>query len=73
MPRACFDGGSESIAVRNPPGNVAPSPNPSITLARNNVVRLPAKPVRIVAAAQMTPQTKSAQRGPNRSPTHPPW
>ena len=53
-------------------GNVAPSPTPSSMRTRKRLVRLPARPVSIVAADQTTPQTNSVLRGPKRSPIQPP-
>jgi hypothetical protein len=53
-------------------GNVAPSPSPSNKRAMISDTNPPASPVITVAAAQITAQTVSVRRGPNRSPTHPP-
>ena len=53
-------------------GKVAPSPKPSSTRARNRLISPPTRPVRIVAEAQIMPQTRSVRRAPNLSPTEPP-
>ena len=53
-------------------GKVAPSPKPRSTRARNRLMRPPTIPVRIVAEAQIRPQTRSVRLAPNLSPTDPP-
>ena len=65
-------GGDHACIARVATGNVAPSPNPNITRTRNSDMKPPARPVRMVAVAQTSPQAKSVHRGPKRSPTHPP-
>src|SRR5258708_34453279 len=53
-------------------GKVAPSPNPR---ARRNTMsdqNPSARPVKMVAAAQIVPQVPSVRRGPNGSPIHTP-
>ena len=64
MPRACFDGGRESIAVRKPPGNVAPSPKPSSARATAK----PMKPPMNACEALAKVHNPTANNMPIRSP-----
>src|SRR5260370_38538015 len=67
-----FFGGVQSLIARVDMGNVAPSPNPSMTRKKSTAARLLTVPVNRVADAQIMPQTVSPIRAPNRSLTQPP-
>ncbi len=69
---ARFSFGVQSLIARVDMGNVAPSPNPSMTRRKSTAARLLTVPVNRVADAQITPQTVSPIRAPNRSLTQPP-
>ena len=64
--------GVQLCIARVATGNVAPSPMPTSRRQKNSDMRPPAKPVRIVALAQIRPHRNSVRRGPKRSPIHPP-
>ena len=64
--------GSQDDMARVAVGKVAPSPSPSIARTSSSDHNPPTNPVRIVATAQISPQTVRVRRAPNRSPNQPP-
>ncbi len=64
IPRDCCFAGSQSMAVRKPPGNVAPSPNPRIARATAK----PRKPERTACAPQAIVHMVTAIVMPRRRP-----
>jgi hypothetical protein len=70
MPRLSFRT-HDAIALVEA-GKVAPSPRPSSSRAATSVAKPPARPVSVVATAQMKAQAISVRLAPKRSLTQPP-
>ncbi len=71
MPRDCFWGGSVWTAVRAPPGNVAPSPNPSAARAAAKLSNPTASACDADAAVHSATASIMPQRTPTRSSQRP--
>src|SRR5579883_434468 len=71
MPRERRSGGRESAAVRRPPGNVAPSPNPSTARAVANPRRPATQAWATLAAVQIPTAMSIPRRRPMRSRIEP--